>query len=71
MTVIPVVNVGGLARNSRENPNDGKNINAAGQNGNRSSPEYSPPDSIADEVIEMAKEHGYFLDLHFASKVRY
>lgn len=71
VTLIPIVNIDGFAHNSRENPLDGKNINAAGKgNHNHLSP-YSLSDSIADELISLAQNHDYFLDLHSAFKSRY
>lgn len=71
VTIIPIVNIDGFALDSRENPNDGKNISAAGNRGNSQISQYSLSDAIADEIIEIAREHDYFLDLHSASNARY
>lgn len=71
VTLIPIVNIDGFARNSRENPRDGKNINAAGKGNHSHLSSYSLSDSIADELMTLAQNHDYFLDLHSAFKSRY
>lgn len=71
VTIIPIVNVEGYVKQLRESPSDKKNINASGNNGNGKIAKYTHSDAVADELIDIAKNHDYYLDLHSATKSRY
>lgn len=71
-SIIPKVNPNSTFALERNNINDDKNINSAGNYGNSHNQHASSDsDQIADAIIEIAEEHDFVIDLHSGSKGRY
>jgi predicted deacylase len=67
--IFPLVNIEGFLKETRENPVDGKDINASFLN--KTSVSLSPSEKITQYVWNITKEYEWIIDLHSAGYARY
>lgn len=67
--IIPLVNLEGFLKETRENPVDGKDINDSFFN--RTPASFSDSEKIAEYIWDIAREYEWIVDLHSAGYARY